>query len=153
MSEADKSYGLLREVSTIEETRNPAWQRHLPPQAAVDWLREGWHDFMIQPGLSLAYGIVVFLVTAFLWWTLVASGWDFVLLPAIAGYMIVAPILAMGLYEKSRALEEGVWADGEPPAHALDMDGGISQPDRVRIRASSNLNAESLAIFEYQNSF
>ena len=99
MSEADKSYGLLSEVSTIEETRNPARQRHLPPQAAVDWLREGWHDFMIQPGLSLAYGIVVFLVTAFLWWTLVASGWDFVLLPAIAGYMIVAPILAMGLYE------------------------------------------------------
>ena len=107
MSEADKSYGLLSEVSTIEETRNPAWQRHLPPQAAVDWLREGWHDFMIQPGLSLAYGIVVFLVTAFLWWTLVASGWDFVLLPAIACYMIVARSLAMGIYEKSRAPEDG----------------------------------------------
>ena len=37
--------------------------------------------------------------------------------------------------ELSRALEEGVWADGEPPEHALTMDGGISQPDRVRIRA------------------
>jgi uncharacterized membrane protein len=107
MTEAEKPYGLLSETSTIAETRNPARQRNLPPQAAFDWLREGWHDFMIQPGLSLTYGVVVFLVTAFLWWTLVASGWDFVLLPAIAGYMIVAPILAMGLYEKSRALEEG----------------------------------------------
>ena len=37
--------------------------------------------------------------------------------------------------ELRRALEEGVWADGEPPAQALDIDGGIPQPDRVRIRA------------------
>src|SRR3954462_9504229 len=37
--------------------------------------------------------------------------------------------------ELRRALEEGVWAEGEPPAHALTQDGGIHQPDRVRIRA------------------
>ena len=37
--------------------------------------------------------------------------------------------------ELRRALEEGVWADGEPPAWALTMDGGLPQPDRVRIRA------------------
>jgi hypothetical protein len=37
--------------------------------------------------------------------------------------------------ELKRALEEGVWADGEPPLRALVGDGGIGQPDRVRIRA------------------
>src|SRR3989442_15530510 len=37
--------------------------------------------------------------------------------------------------ELERALEEGVWPDGEPPEHALTFDGGINQPDRVRIRA------------------
>jgi hypothetical protein len=37
--------------------------------------------------------------------------------------------------ELSRALEEGVWSDGEPPAGALLRDGEIPQPDRVRIRA------------------
>jgi len=37
--------------------------------------------------------------------------------------------------ELTRALEEGVWPDGEPPADALWRDGGIDQPDRVRIRA------------------
>ena len=37
--------------------------------------------------------------------------------------------------ELQRALEEGVWPDGEPPARALTADGGIRQPDRVRIRA------------------
>jgi hypothetical protein len=37
--------------------------------------------------------------------------------------------------ELQRALEEGVWAEGEPPAWALTADGGIPQPERVRIRA------------------
>jgi hypothetical protein len=37
--------------------------------------------------------------------------------------------------ELRRALEEGVWAEGEPPPNALLRDGGIAQPDRVRIRA------------------
>src|SRR2546425_4794896 len=37
--------------------------------------------------------------------------------------------------ELSRALEEGVWAEGEPPPGALTSDGDIAQPDRVRIRA------------------
>src|SRR5437868_14958153 len=37
--------------------------------------------------------------------------------------------------ELVRALEEGVWSDGEPSPSAFDRGGGISQPDRVRIRA------------------
>ena len=37
--------------------------------------------------------------------------------------------------ELRRALEEGVWADGEPPVQAVMREGGIAQPDRVRIRA------------------
>ena len=37
--------------------------------------------------------------------------------------------------ELGRALEEGVWAEGEPPASAFERDGGVHQPDRVRIRA------------------
>ena len=41
--------------------------------------------------------------------------------------------------ELDRALEEGVWAEGEPPALALTEDGSIPQPDRVRIRAWAQL--------------
>ena len=37
--------------------------------------------------------------------------------------------------ELRRALEEGVWPDEEPPPRALLQDGGITQPDRVRIRS------------------
>ncbi len=37
--------------------------------------------------------------------------------------------------ELRRALEEGVWSDGEPPPHAFTAGIPIQQPDRVRIRA------------------
>jgi hypothetical protein len=37
--------------------------------------------------------------------------------------------------ELRRALEEGVWSDGEPPLHAFTAGVPIPQPDRVRIRA------------------
>jgi len=37
--------------------------------------------------------------------------------------------------ELRRALEEGVWPDGEPPLHALARPGVVAQPERVRIRA------------------
>ena len=111
MSEADKSYGLLSEASTIEETRNPARQRHLPAQAALDWLRAGWRDLLVRPGLSLAYGVAVFVVTLVLVVDADRLGRDYILFPAIAGYMIVAPVLAIGLYEKSRAIEAGERSD------------------------------------------
>ncbi len=47
--------------------------------------------------------------------------------------------------ELDRALEEGVWPDEEPPARALLQDGGIAQPDRVRIRAWAEV-AEEITI-------
>jgi hypothetical protein len=43
--------------------------------------------------------------------------------------------------ELRRALEEGVWADAEPTPRALIQDGGITQPDRVRIRAWAEVHA------------
>jgi hypothetical protein len=46
--------------------------------------------------------------------------------------------------ELERALEEGVWTDGEPPAHALNANGEVPQPDRVRIRAWAEVAASYL---------
>src|SRR4030081_3594698 len=43
--------------------------------------------------------------------------------------------------ELARALEEGVWSDGEPPPHALLRGDEINQPDRVRIRAWAEVAA------------
>ena len=43
--------------------------------------------------------------------------------------------------ELTRALEEGVWTDGEPSPHALRRNREIPQPDRVRIRAWAEVAA------------
>lgn len=44
--------------------------------------------------------------------------------------------------ELRRALEEGVWPDGDPAISALTQPGGIEQPDRVRVRAWAEVAGE-----------
>ena len=83
------------------------WARELSPAAAFEWLAAGWRDLCVQPGDSLAYGVLVFLVSAVIVGGLFAFGWDYVLFPALAGFMVVGPILAIGLYEKSRRIGTG----------------------------------------------
>jgi uncharacterized membrane protein len=107
MNETDKSYWLLSETSGIGETRDPALQRNLPTLEGLRWLALGWRDFWRGPSTSIAYGVGVFLLSAAFVWTLFEFGRDYILFPALAGFLIVAPFLAIGLYEKSRALGEG----------------------------------------------
>jgi len=107
MTEADKSYGLLTETSGIEETRNRRLQRDLPVDIGRRWLAAGWRDLVRHPGPSLVYGAGIFLLSLGLVWLLGQLGYDYILFPALAGFMIVAPVMALGLYEKSRALEAG----------------------------------------------
>ena len=62
---------------------------------------------MRAPGISLAYGLFVFLVSvcvAFLAWKL---GGYVLLFSALSGFVFVAPLLAFGLYSVSRQLCEG----------------------------------------------
>lgn len=82
-------------------------QRHLPANAAFGWLRAGWRDFKVNPGASLLYGLVVFAVSLAIVWGLYSVGMDYILFPALAGFMVVGPLLAIGLYQKSRDIEAG----------------------------------------------
>lgn len=79
----------------------------LPANAGFAWLAEGWRDLKTQPGPSLAYGLFVLVLSAAIVNGLWRLGWDFILFPALAGFLVFAPALATGLYEKSRALENG----------------------------------------------
>lgn len=85
----------------------PTWARHLPARSAVGWLAAGWRDLWQNPGPSLAYGLLVASVSAAIVFGLFGFGWDFILLPALAGFLVAGPVLAIGLYEKSRALAAG----------------------------------------------
>jgi uncharacterized membrane protein len=79
----------------------------LPANASFGWLAAGWRDLWTEPAPSLVYGFFILVLSAAivagLWWI----EWDFILFPALAGFLVFAPALATGLYEKSRALEAG----------------------------------------------
>ena len=82
-------------------------RRNLPASAAFGWLASGWRDLWRHPIPSLAYGIAVFAVSLGIIWGLFAFGLDYILLPALAGFMVVGPLIAIGLYQKSRDIETG----------------------------------------------
>jgi uncharacterized membrane protein len=82
-------------------------RRNLPASAALGWLEAGWRDLRVQPGPSLAYGFAVFAISVAIVWTLFALGLDYILFPALAGFMVVGPLVAIGLYAKSRDIEQG----------------------------------------------
>ena len=81
--------------------------RNLPWRTAFAWLRAGWRDMWTNPAPSLVYGLGVVALSAFIVWFLFELELDYVLFPALAGFMIVGPLIAGGLYEKSRRLEKG----------------------------------------------
>jgi uncharacterized membrane protein len=71
------------------------------------WLRAGLRDLTAQPLASLGYGLIWTLISvalvAVLWFNDHGS-W---LLPLAAGFMLVGPLVAIGLYQISRDIEEG----------------------------------------------
>jgi len=87
--------------------RAHSWKRNVAPAAALDWLAAGWRDFTIYPGASISYGLLVFLVSVITTVGLFALRLDYILLPAFSGFMVVGPVIGIGLYEKSRRIAEG----------------------------------------------
>jgi uncharacterized membrane protein len=83
------------------------WRRDVLPTAAFGWLSAGWRDFVRQPGLSLLYGIAVFAVSLLVVYSIFNLGYDYILFPALSGFLVIAPLAATGLYEKSRRLAAG----------------------------------------------
>jgi uncharacterized membrane protein len=83
------------------------WRRNVGAQEALRWLKAGWHDFLLQPQASLAYGLLVFAASVVIVSALFLFGADYILFPALAGFMVVGPIVAIGLYEKSRQIAAG----------------------------------------------
>lgn len=76
-------------------------------EAPWRWLAAGWRDLLRMPGISLAYGAVFAAVALGLALGLWRLGWLALMLPLAGGFMLIGPVLAAGLYEGSRRLEEG----------------------------------------------
>jgi uncharacterized membrane protein len=92
------------------------------------WLAAGWRDLLRSPVTSLAFGVVVAITGALISLGLWRIGWIYLALPLASGFMIVAPVLAAGLYEVSR-----LHARGEPASFARALEPFRRSPRQLMV--------------------
>lgn len=81
--------------------------RRVPLDAPWDWLGRGWRDLCAAPVASLGYGAIFCLTGWLLVFVLNQLGAASLIPVLAAGFLLVAPLFAAGLYEMSRRLEKG----------------------------------------------
>lgn len=79
---------------------------HVSAMRPFHWLKDGWEDFLAHPGPSLIYGLVI----AGISWLILtlAAPKPYLVAAAISGFLLIAPLLAAGIYELTREREMGV---------------------------------------------
>jgi uncharacterized membrane protein len=85
----------------------PSRIRRVPNDRPWTWLGAGWRDLMATPHIGFFYGGAVVAAGWALVVLLLQAGAAWAVLPATAGFFLVAPLLGAGLYETSRRRERG----------------------------------------------
>ncbi len=96
--------------SAITGHGQTAWLPHIKTVSTEHpwaWLSAGWRDLCAAPTVSLAYGVLAVVSSFVLVAGLGMYDLHYLILPMAAGFMILGPIFAVGLYEASRLLEKG----------------------------------------------
>ena len=81
--------------------------RRLGTWEPIGWLRLAWGDFKTAPRQSLTYGAVVVLLSWALAYIAIRFGGYFELLALVSGFILLAPLLAVGTYSISEQIERG----------------------------------------------
>ena len=91
--------------NSVDSTNSTPEIRHLTSDAPYRWLRQGWEDLRATRGPSLTLGLL-FVLAGF---AIIASSWNIPLLTItfVTGFLLIAPVLALGFYELSRRRELG----------------------------------------------
>lgn len=71
------------------------------------WLSAGWRNFLDMPVISLVYGLPFVLASYLLSYGFISGGLGSLVLPLAGGFVLIGPILVVGLYEVSRRKERG----------------------------------------------
>jgi uncharacterized membrane protein len=82
----------------------PPVPRRIALDAAWGWLAAGWSDMGRVPGISLGYGAGFALAVGMLGLGLYSFDALSLCLPLAGGFMLIGPLMAVGLYEASRRL-------------------------------------------------
>ena len=81
--------------------------REVPFDAPYSWLAAGWRDMWHVPRVSPTYGAIFAVAGLLLAVGLTQVGLQSLILVLAGGFILVGPMLAAGLYETSRRLENG----------------------------------------------
>lgn len=79
----------------------------VPMDRPWDWLAAGWRDLWDRPVVSLAYGLIATGLGVVLTATLAMMRLESLIPVAAGGFLLIGPLLAVGLYDKSRKLADG----------------------------------------------
>ncbi|MBX9698397.1 MAG: DUF2189 domain-containing protein [Acetobacteraceae bacterium] len=95
---------------TIQTTEAPPRGPRVRPVATDRpwvWLTAGWRDMQATRSVAFAYGGALTLAGWVLVLLMFEIGTPWAILPATAGFFLLAPLLAAGFYETSRQRETG----------------------------------------------
>lgn len=81
--------------------------RRIAMDAPWDWLAAGWRDVWNSSSVSLMYGLAFTVISSVLSVTITALNLSSLILTLASGFILLGPILAVGLYEISRRIEAG----------------------------------------------
>ncbi|QYZ71402.1 DUF2189 domain-containing protein [Neotabrizicola shimadae] len=105
-------------------------------------LRRGWQDFRTAPLYGLFFASVYVAGGWLIVWAMTTQGQIWWTLPASAGFPILGPFIACGLYEVSRRLEAG---------EALDWPGVLKAIFRQKDRQIPSIAAVIVVFFLFWN--
>ena len=94
----------MRTQKALQESRSFR-VRAIPLLRPLGWLGRGWADLLRRPVPGLLHGLAVWAGGLFIAWFARDQFW--LLAGAFSGFLLVAPIIATGLYAVSRALHRG----------------------------------------------
>ncbi len=80
---------------------------NIPFDMPWEWLTAGWRDMWRVWPISLGYGLIFALGAFVLMGALIYQESQVIIFPLAAGFLLLAPLLAVGLYEASRRLDNG----------------------------------------------
>ena len=93
------------DINFVGTKRN--FSRNLEWNEPFLWLGAGWSDIWSSPSASLVYGVFIFALSVSVTYLLFHFDVSYLLFSALAGFMIMGPALALGLYEKSSRISVG----------------------------------------------
>ena len=96
-----------RDVPAPEQLPFVAPCKILDTNAPFRWITLGWRDFKAAPKPSLIYGTVMLILSYLISFLALKFGNLYSLLALMSGFILLGPVIAIGLYSISCQLQEG----------------------------------------------